>query len=397
MKSTTKIKPPVYFRFWFIILLVVIGFFGVLLTPFSLLLWPTATVLLILRIKWSISHRKQISEISSSQDSTQNKEQKTPDLHTETTAEVLLTPQVDAPTSATNINSGVPSDSPSDNPWELYATWKLVGAFSKEQQEALSHSKQGEHVKFQYITDSQRWAVLNSSNEIIGYLSQSHVKKFQVVENSHSAQIKSLVTDAKHRIIPQVSVYSPYVESDTKPVDPPVKKKKKSRKIPESYVVVDTETTGLSAEQNEIIEIAAIKVKDCIIVDQFSTLVKPHGTISSRITKITGITNEMVSDAPSFDEITADFLSFIEDMPIVGHNVSFDLKFINCSLQRIGFDFLSNETFDTLSLARKAFPEMENHKLQTLAEELSIDSGTAHRALADCHTTQQLLELIRKE
>lgn len=161
--------------------------------------------------------------------------------------------------------------------------------------------------------------------------------------------------------------------------------------FPDSYIVVDIETTGLDPEADEIIELAALKVKNNEIIDTFQTLVKPNQQIDSFITSLTGITNDMVEYAPNIKSALSKFLAFVGDTIIVGHNVHFDINFLydnaNTHLEQI----FSNDFVDTLRLSRKYMPDAPNYKLTTLVDFLHIDRQNAHRALSDCEVTHKLL------
>lgn len=164
------------------------------------------------------------------------------------------------------------------------------------------------------------------------------------------------------------------------------------RKIVSDYCVVDLETTGLSAEFDEIIELAALKIKGNEIVSKYQQLVKPTYEIDEFITELTGITNEMVSDQPSIGEAIRSFLDFIEGETIVGHNTSFDIQFI----QKAAKKELNNEYIDTLQLARKVYPDLKHHRLKDMAKYLQFDH-TAHRALGDCEATFKLYKDIESQ
>lgn len=162
------------------------------------------------------------------------------------------------------------------------------------------------------------------------------------------------------------------------------------KKIVDDYCVIDTETTGLSPYWDEIIEIGMLRVRNGEIVDRYSQLIKPQYEIDEFITELTGITNEMVAGMPSIDKVKDEVLSFIGGDIIVGHNTSFDLRFLNA-----GFDTdIENEYVDTLQFARKVYPELGHHRLEDLATYLNL-SNNEHRALADCVTTQELYEAIK--
>jgi DNA polymerase-3 subunit epsilon len=157
-----------------------------------------------------------------------------------------------------------------------------------------------------------------------------------------------------------------------------------------NYIVIDTETTGLSHYSNEIIEIAAIRIVNGKIVDKFQTLVKPHNVISPSITKITGITNDMVKNSPDILDVLPDFFKFIGNTPLVGHNITFDLRFLNSYLE----DNLTNSLADTMLIARKKLPNLDNHKLETIVRLLNITDHQDHRALSDCNITYKVYERL---
>ena len=148
------------------------------------------------------------------------------------------------------------------------------------------------------------------------------------------------------------------------------------------FIAFDLETTGLSATEDRILEIAAIKVHQNKIVDEFSTLINPRISIPLHITKINGIDNSMVKTAQYIEDILPSFIEFIEDYPLIAHNASFDMKFICYNASLYGF-VISNPSVDSLSLCRKAFPECKNHKLKTIASYIDYSGDEYHRALSD--------------
>ena len=160
------------------------------------------------------------------------------------------------------------------------------------------------------------------------------------------------------------------------------------RDLPLDYVVLDLETTGIDQIRDRIIDIAAIRYHSGEPIDVFQTLVNPQVTIPMRITKLTGITQDMVCDAPTIDQIRDAFLSFIADIPIIGHNADrFDLPFIAAQM----CVSLQNAHFDTLKLARLAYPGLKSYKLDYLKDALCLYDGGSHRALDDVKTTNALL------
>ncbi|MCM1053625.1 MAG: exonuclease domain-containing protein [Ruminococcus sp.] len=170
----------------------------------------------------------------------------------------------------------------------------------------------------------------------------------------------------------------------------------KERKLVDSYVVFDLETTGLEPKLCEIIEIGALKYKDNKLVEEFSVLIKPKNSISSEITKITGISNEMVKDAPSIEEVLPKFIDFIEELPLVAHNSSFDLSFIEENIKVLGLEMIKNTNIDTVELARKYIPRAYNYKLTTLKNYFKLEYGS-HRSIDDCRTTNYVYEYCKKE
>lgn len=157
------------------------------------------------------------------------------------------------------------------------------------------------------------------------------------------------------------------------------------------YTVIDIETTGLSPDLNEIIEFSGVKVRTGIIVDTFSVLVKPKWGIDCFITNLTGITNEMVENAPSIENIIENIIHFIGNDVIVGHNVNFDINFLYDNLYFCKNLYLSNDYIDIMRLYRKIFPDIKNHKLKTLSKEFNKVNFPTHRSLSDCLATYELM------
>lgn len=159
------------------------------------------------------------------------------------------------------------------------------------------------------------------------------------------------------------------------------------------YVVFDLETTGTSCMTDSIIEISAVKVNHKEIIDTFSTLVNPQCRIPYYATRVNGITDEMVEDAPLLVEVLPQFLEFIDDYVLVGHNIqSFDLKFIYKAAQELLGREVANDYLDTLYMARQCLTGLSHHKLTDLAQYFQIDIKGAHRALQDCMMNQQCYE-----
>jgi DNA polymerase III epsilon subunit family exonuclease len=157
------------------------------------------------------------------------------------------------------------------------------------------------------------------------------------------------------------------------------------------FVVFDLETTGAKAPPCRITEIGAYRVRDGKVAEKFETLVNPETPIPYFITQLTGINDEMVTDAPKFADIAHDFLSFIGDSILVAHNSGFDMRFLNSEIARVYPDYrVANPCLCTVLLSRKLLPDIVNHKLKTVAEHYSIDLTNHHRASADAYATAHI-------
>ena len=164
----------------------------------------------------------------------------------------------------------------------------------------------------------------------------------------------------------------------------------RGQNLDDTYVVFDIETTGLSKEKEMITEIGAVKVADGKIIDRFSTFVNPQRPISAEITKLTGITDDMVKDAPTIENVLPEFLKFCEDTVLVAHNASFDTGFIRIAAERARLGELHHTIVDTLELARALLPELNKHKLDIVCEHLGVTLNGHHRAVNDAEATAEV-------
>ncbi|HEY4553171.1 MAG TPA: PolC-type DNA polymerase III [Bacillaceae bacterium] len=163
------------------------------------------------------------------------------------------------------------------------------------------------------------------------------------------------------------------------------------------FVVFDVETTGLSAIYDTIIELAAVKMQGGEIIDRFERFANPHHPLSSTTIELTGITDDMVKDAPEVSEVLQDFHEWMGDSILVAHNASFDMGFLNTGCQKIGIGKIKNPVIDTLELGRFLYPEFKNHRLNTLAKKFDIELTQHHRAIYDAEATGYLLAKMLKD
>ena len=177
--------------------------------------------------------------------------------------------------------------------------------------------------------------------------------------------------------------------------DPIVTRSKGQTLNDTTYCVFDLETTGISFRTEKITEIGIMKVRNGEVIDSFETFVNPEKPIPMRVQEITHITDEMVKDAPTIEEIMPKVLEFFGDSVLVAHNADFDTSFIKYNCDRMGLKF-DNTYLDTLRLAKDLFPDYKKYKLGIIAENLGIKVEVAHRALDDVDTTVKVFNVMLK-
>lgn len=157
------------------------------------------------------------------------------------------------------------------------------------------------------------------------------------------------------------------------------------------FVVFDLETTGAKTPPCRVTEIGAYKVRGGEIVGEFHSLVNPEMPIPFFITMLTGISDEMVRHAPKFSEVAHELLTFLGDAVLVAHNAGFDMRFLNHEVSRLYEDYrVANPSLCTVQLSRKLLPDIDNHKLKTVAEYFSVELINHHRANADALATAKI-------
>jgi DNA polymerase III epsilon subunit family exonuclease len=158
-----------------------------------------------------------------------------------------------------------------------------------------------------------------------------------------------------------------------------------------TFVVFDLETTGAKAPPCRITEIGAFKVAGGRISEDFHTMVNPQTPIPEFISQLTGITDDMVADAPRFSEVLGGFLEFVGDSVLVAHNSQFDMRFLNYEIGLVHEEYkIANPSLCTVQLSRKLVPHIENHRLNTVARHFSIPLMNHHRAGDDARATAEI-------
>ena len=164
----------------------------------------------------------------------------------------------------------------------------------------------------------------------------------------------------------------------------------------DAYIVLDLETTGLSPQQDRILEIGALKVEEDRITDRYQTLINPDLQIPYAVQRLTGITQAMAEQGEKPEKGIGDFLDFCGDLPLLGHNILFDYSFVRCEAAALGWNFEKAGT-DTLKIARKFLPDLESRSLESLCRHYHIAQEHAHRAMDDALSTWQLFLSLKKE
>lgn len=166
-------------------------------------------------------------------------------------------------------------------------------------------------------------------------------------------------------------------------------------------VILDTETTGLSADKDRIVEIACIELSNHIPTKNiFHTFINPETKVSADAFSVHGYSDEFLSNKPKFKEIVKNFLDFIKEKKLVIHNADFDLGFLNNELRRLNVKpILKSDVVDTLQIARSKFPGVGN-SLDALCKryKINVEAREKHSALVDCHLLSKVyIELIDKK
>ena len=173
-------------------------------------------------------------------------------------------------------------------------------------------------------------------------------------------------------------------------------------RFPDNVVAIDVETTGLLVEYDQIIEIGAVKAIPGEPLDVFSALISITTSIPAAAVRITGITDEqLVAEGRPLCEVLPELLSFVGDLPVVSHNVSFDMSFLRAACERCGLPPMTNHCEDTLAMSRRWINEVENYKLGTLLAYFNLPFENTHRSREDClgalRLYQKLIEICESK
>lgn len=183
------------------------------------------------------------------------------------------------------------------------------------------------------------------------------------------------------------------VEAYLAPDKNPVVENAKGQDIDTTYCVLDLETTGFSATTEKITEVGIMKMKNGEVIDEFACFVNPEKHIPQRVSEVTNITDDMVKDAKTIEQVFPKILEFLGDSVIVAHNAGFDVGFLKQNAKNLGYEF-DYTYLDTLSLAKDLFPEYKKYKLGRIAANLGIKVEVAHRALDDVDTTVKVFKVM---
>ena len=163
-----------------------------------------------------------------------------------------------------------------------------------------------------------------------------------------------------------------------------------------SFVMLDLETTGTTPLHDRITEIALIRFEDGVEIDRWETLVNPEVSIPPFISRLTGITNEMVSDAPRFEDIAGKLYGYIEGAVLAAHNVRFDHGFLKSEFKRLGA-VLRQKVMCTVKLSRKLYPQHRSHGLDAIMQRHGLISRARHRAMGDVELMVAYFDLVKHE
>ena len=257
---------------------------------------------------------------------------------------------------------------------------KNIEHVSKESKTDNSEEKR---VELHLHTNMSAIDGINTVEEYISYISKLGHRAIAITDHGVVQAFPDAYAAAKKADVKLVYGVEGYLVNDMEEI---VKGDIIPGSLDGEVVVFDIETTGFSAIENKITEIGACKIKNGEIIDRFSSFVNPQISIPEKIVELTGITDDMVKDAPLIDTVLKDFLSFCGNAPLVAHNADFDVSFIKRNAEVLGIDY-APVSIDTLALSRVLLPELKKHKLNIVCEHLGVDLCGHHRAVNDAEAT----------
>lgn len=166
--------------------------------------------------------------------------------------------------------------------------------------------------------------------------------------------------------------------------------------FPDNYTIIDIEATGYSPKYDDIIEVGAIKYRNNLKVDEFSSLI--NGEICDKeITELTGITNEMLSTAPPKNQVLKKLFDFLGNDILVGYNVNFDINFLYDGVKNELNEYLKNDYVDVMRIAKKYLKELDHHRLKDIVEYYNITVDNLHRSISDCEACKLCYDNLKND
>lgn len=169
----------------------------------------------------------------------------------------------------------------------------------------------------------------------------------------------------------------------------------RTTQLPERYCIIDLETTGFNPKKHHIIELGAIKWHQGQEVGRFQALIRQAEPLPQQVRDLTGLSQQVLNQhGQELADLLPAFIQFLEDLPIIAHNIAFDVDFLVVACDSVGLSFPGNPRIDTLALARRHVPDAPDHKLTTLMQHLALPHPRPHRSLEDCAATTLLLDKL---
>lgn len=272
------------------------------------------------------------------------------------------------------INTGVYVGNVSARVRELL--WERICDNVKHGQATMVYSSQGEQ--------KMEFCVHNTSWEIVDFdgikLMRRPLPNTRIRESTESLCTEGFSKAAKYAKVNRIQ-----------------KARQRVRQDKEEYVIIDIETTGLSHLSDEILEIGALRVSDGKPAQEFQALIQCEKQIPNLVEELTGITGEVIKqEGRSLRLVLQELLDFLADHLLVCHNAAFDYKFLQAACKKVDLPVPRNKCVDTLILARRKLKEIKDYKLQTIAENFSVDITGTHRALKDCYITYGIYKKLNE-